>query len=48
MSRHRSDGPPPTRKRVEVPVFDAGQHVHDLDGDRSGEILDVARQDHAS
>ena len=43
MSRHRSDGPPP-RKRPEFPVFDAGRRVSDLDGERAGEIVDVARQ----
>jgi hypothetical protein len=44
MSRHRSDESTSTHKRPEIPVFDAGQQINDSQGERSGEIVDVARQ----
>lgn len=44
MSPHRSEGPRHPRKREPLPVYDAGQRIHDLDDDRSGQIVDVARQ----
>jgi len=44
MSRHRPEGPRRPRQRVELPVYDTGQRVNDLQRERSGEIVDVARQ----
>ena len=41
MPHHRSGGP---RKRSETRVFEPGQRVHDLHGERDGEIVDIARQ----
>ena len=32
------------RKQQDLPVLDAGQKVNDTTHDRSGEIIDVARQ----
>ncbi len=44
MSHHRSDRPRHARNRAPMPVYDPGQKVHDLHGDRNGQIVDVARQ----
>ena len=43
MSRHPK-GPRQPRRQAPAPVYDAGQKVFDLHGDRSGQIVDVARQ----
>jgi len=44
MRRDSSSGPREPRKRTPVPVFDAGQKVHDFYDNRGGQIVDVARQ----
>ena len=44
MRRDRSNGPRHPRNGAPIPVFDAGQAVHDVDGHRAGQIVDVARQ----
>jgi len=44
MSPRHTKGPRHPRKGPAIPVCDPGQKVHDLDGERGGEIVDVARQ----
>ena len=44
MSRKRSDGPRRPRKAPDLPVYHPGQRINDLQGEREGEILDVAQQ----
>ena len=44
MNRQRPKGPKRSRKRAPMPVYEPGIQVVDLDGDRSGTIVDVARQ----
>ncbi len=44
MSPRRPDRPHHADKRTPMPVYDTGQKVLDLHGDRNGQIVDVARQ----
>jgi len=39
--RRRSDGP---RKHRPAAILEPGQKIHDVQGERDGEIVDIARQ----
>ncbi|NIM64346.1 MAG: hypothetical protein GTO30_22630 [Acidobacteria bacterium] len=40
----QTDGPRQPRRRPTLPVYEPGQKVHDVNDDRCGLIVDVARQ----